>query len=98
MIQVPTIESAPPNAMLLKNWLNKHGVSPEALAEKIRVSKPTIYNWIKGTATPLRAVDRELIATATNGEIQPIGWVTDDERAALAACTPIETSHAETGG
>lgn len=95
MIQVATLESAPPNAKLLKNWLNRHEVSPEALADKIGVSKPTIYNWIKGTATPQRSVDREMIATATNGEIQPIGWVTEQERAAIAACTPIETSAAE---
>lgn len=89
MIQIDTIPTAPPNAMLLKSWLNELGLSAEDFAEKVGVTKPTIYDWCRGSSRPTKALHQQKMALLSGGQIQPIGWQTDEERAELAALKPL---------
>lgn len=38
--------------MKLKEYIEKEGIKPIALATRIGVSQATIYNWINGTFKP----------------------------------------------
>lgn len=95
MVLIDTLPTAPPNAKLLKNWLNELGMSAEALAEKVGVTKPTIYDWIRGTARPVKALHQQKLAKLSNGRLQPLGWQTADERAELDSCAPLAATGTE---
>lgn len=95
MITIDTIPTAPPNAVLLKNWLNELGMSAEDFAEKVGVTKPTIYDWCRGSSRPTKAMHQQKMHLLSGGRLQPVGWQTDEERAELDACAPLASTGTE---
>lgn len=45
---------------IVKELIDKHGVSKELLADKMKVSVPTIVNWYNDDSKPIEIVNRIL--------------------------------------
>ena len=75
-------------ATLLQAFLKKNGLTQLAASEALRVSDPTIHDWVQGTKRP-RTHHREAIAVWTNGEVPTEAWLRDDERASMRSVQPF---------
>ena len=75
-------------ATLLQAFLKKNGLTQLAASEALRVSDPTIHDWVQGTKRP-RTHHREAIAVWTNGEVPTEAWLRDDERASMKSVQPF---------
>ena len=45
---------------MVKELIDKHGISKELLADKMKVSVPTITNWYNGPIKPIEIVNKVL--------------------------------------
>jgi len=54
--------------MLLRDYLQKHRISPQAFAERMGVSRPAVTFWIGGRVRPSPRHAKK-IKTITRGEV-----------------------------
>jgi|GEM_PF-3511842 len=83
-------------ADLLQAFLRKHSLTQFAASVALKVSDPTIHDWVTGTKRP-RTHHREAIAMWTNGEVPVSAWLRDDEREAMANVRPFAPAPESSG-
>lgn len=69
----------PKGPVLLREWLEKHGISRASAAEALGVSAMTITDWLRRRKTPREAY-RQAIEKWTSGAIQAVEWESARER------------------
>lgn len=62
-----------PGSALLKSFIDRNGVSRDACAKALKVTRTTLYYWLTDKTAPGEK-SREDIATWTNGEVPAASW------------------------
>jgi len=68
----------------LAAWMQLREITQRQAAEALRVSGPTVHDWVHGRKRPRPSL-RALIASWTHGAVPVDSWLSDEARAALAA-------------
>ena len=76
-----TTESNHLLSMLLKDYLKKYNIRPAIFGYELGLSHATIYNYLKGTRTPTKAIAERIVEkTANEVTMQDLGYESDYKR------------------
>jgi transcriptional regulator with XRE-family HTH domain len=78
---------------LLRTFLERHGISSARCARALGVTRGNVTHWLGRGQRP-RAEHREAIARWTRGFVPVAAWLTNEERAAVAAVVPFRSARA----
>jgi len=81
---------------LLDAFLRNRAITNQAAADALKVSRPSVLYWRTGERLP-DAAARVAIELWTGGSVPESSWLSDEERARLAALIPHDAQRAPAG-